>query len=759
MTTEKKIEKRRLSGRKIVGFAVFALAALLLVVAIVGYAIRETGSVSGSLKEMRSDAVVHIASEGMVDKIARDAKAARLKELRANGHNGRKFREIGLSEVESLTGAAEAEARAEAEALYSNPVVADPQALTDAVNGMEERLAAYGALRDTERQNFAGLYVSLVDSVGSWTELTDAAGEDDEALFTALCAVEPKLSQPGNAPLKAGFVRLARDMADTERARRARELETQLIQEVTGEISDWTELAGLKDAELWDRLCNEVPALAENPAAKDAVMTQAKANIETALAGGEVTVQDSAATEGNTPVGETQANYRYFVASEPLAQLEAEKNAADETLWEQLTAIIPNLTAIQSKDRSAMLESIEKLLWPGELSFTSRFQSYSAEIGSDSAGLATRLAGNAENLLLLGIALALLAAVFTWWDTLTGRFGVPRIIILLFFLYLILAAQYYNISIPLMMGNVLERMVMYGILALAMMPGIQCGIGLNMGMTIGCIAGLLGIVLSLQFDMTGAGGLVFACMSGAIIALPLGWAYSILLNRMKGNEMTISTYVGFSFVSLMCIAWMLLPFSNPKIIWLLSGQGLRVTHSLLGSYGHLLDRFLSFELLGMRIPTGGLLFVGLCCLLMWLFSRTRVGIAMTAAGSNPRFAEASGINVNSMRSLGTILSTVFAAIGIVIYSQSFGYAQLYTAPRQLGFIAASAILIGGASVRKARVGHVILGVFLFEGVLVFGQQIANSAVAGGGLSEVMRIMISNGIILYALTQTGGGRRE
>ena len=48
---------------------------------------------------------------------------------------------------------------------------------------------------------------------------------------------------------------------------------------------------------------------------------------------------------------------------------------------------------------------------------------------------------------------------------------------------------------------------------------------------------------------------------------------------------------------------------------------------------------------------------------------------------------------------------------------------------------------------------------LFEGVLVFGQQIANSVVAGGGLSEVMRIMISNGIILYALTQSGGGRRD
>ena len=149
----------------------------------------------------------------------------------------------------------------------------------------------------------------------------------------------------------------------------------------------------------------------------------------------------------------------------------------------------------------------------------------------------------------------------------------------------------------------------------------------------------------------------------------------------------------------------------------------------------------------------------MCCLAMWIFSRSKAGIAMSAAGSNPRFAEASGLNVDHMRTLGTVLSTVIAAVGIVIYSQAFGYAQLYTAPRQLGFIAASAILIGGATVTKARVGHVILGVFLFEGVLSLGQQVVNAAVAGGGLSEVMRIMISNGIILYALTQSGGVSRD
>lgn len=399
----------------------------------------------------------------------------------------------------------------------------------------------------------------------------------------------------------------------------------------------------------------------------------------------------------------------------------------------------------------------------GSLDFSTRYDIYAAQkadsVLSGGTAFQIKLAANAGMYLIAGIALLLLTLVYTFWKPLTRKLGVPRTIITLFFIYLCLAAEIYNISVSLMLGNVLVRVGMYGILALAMLPGIQCGIGLNMGMTLGCIAGLLSTVISLQYDMTGAGALIFSCVLGALIAIPLGWAYSLLLNRTKGDEMTISTYVGFSFVSLMCIGWMLLPFTNTKIIWLLRGRGLRVTHSLLGSFAHLLDNFLAFKIFGVEIPTGLLLFFLLCCFLMWLFSRSKAGIAMSAAGSNPRFAEASGINVDHMRTLGTVLSTMIAAVGIVVYSQAFGYAQLYTAPRQLGFIAASAILIGGATVSKAKVSHVIIGVFLFEGVLALGQQIANAAVAGGGLSEVMRIMISNGIILYALTQSGGASRD
>jgi simple sugar transport system permease protein len=86
---------------------------------------------------------------------------------------------------------------------------------------------------------------------------------------------------------------------------------------------------------------------------------------------------------------------------------------------------------------------------------------------------------------------------------------------------------------------------------------------------------------------------------------------------------------------------MLLPFTSPKITWLL-GKGLRVTHNLKDAYGSLLTDLLSFKVFGITVPTGLILFFGLCCFLMYLFTRSRTGAAMIAAGSNPRFAEASG---------------------------------------------------------------------------------------------------------------------
>lgn len=153
------------------------------------------------------------------------------------------------------------------------------------------------------------------------------------------------------------------------------------------------------------------------------------------------------------------------------------------------------------------------------------------------------------------------------------------------------------------------------------------------------------------------------------------------------------------------------------------------------------------------------MFLFLCCFLVWLFMHSKTGMAMSAAGANPMFAKAAGLNVNRLRLKGTILSTVLAAVGILVYAQGFGFMQLYNGPQMMGFNSVAAILIGGATPRRSKIVNVLLGTFLFQGILTLGLPVVNMFIPESNLSEVMRQIIANGIILYALCQTkeGSGR--
>ena len=69
---------------------------------------------------------------------------------------------------------------------------------------------------------------------------------------------------------------------------------------------------------------------------------------------------------------------------------------------------------------------------------------------------------------------------------------------------------------------------------------------------------------------------------------------------------------------------------------------------------------------------------------------------MKAVGANEKFARATGINIDRVRIKSVVLSSVLAAVGIIIYQQSSGFIQLYLAPFYMAFPAIAAILIGGA---------------------------------------------------------------
>ncbi len=330
--------------------------------------------------------------------------------------------------------------------------------------------------------------------------------------------------------------------------------------------------------------------------------------------------------------------------------------------------------------------------------------------------------------------------------------GLPRIIIGLFLLALFVIAPFVGVKLDISFTNVMNRFGMNCVMVLAMVPMIHSGCGLNFGLPLGIISGLLGATMSIEFGFTGMVSFLMAIVFATPFALLAGFGYGKLLNKVKGGEMMIATYVGFSSVAFMCMMWLLLPYHNPTMVWGYAGRGLRTTISTEGYYLHVLNDFLSLKLGGdLVVPTGMFLFFALLAFLMWAFLHTKTGTAMTAVGSNPIFARASGINVDGIRTLSVIMSTWLGAVGILVYEQSFGFIQLYMGPFYMALPAVSAILIGGASVNKASITNVIVGTFLFQGILTMTPSVMNSVVHTD-ISEVVRIIVSNGMILYALTR-------
>jgi len=330
-------------------------------------------------------------------------------------------------------------------------------------------------------------------------------------------------------------------------------------------------------------------------------------------------------------------------------------------------------------------------------------------------------------------------------------FGLPRIIIAVYLLVLFMMAPVVGVNLSGAITDVFVRIGMNGILVLALVPMIQSGCGLNFGLPLGIIAGLLGATISMDMGYVGVWGFVFAILLSQLFGAVFGVGYGALLNRVKGGEMMIATYVGFSSVMIMCIAWLTLPYSNPVMVWGYAGEGLRSTISVEYYWLHILNNFLSFQIAGIKFPTGSILFFIFMSFLIWAFFRLKIGTAMTAVGSNLFFAKASGINVNKMRTISVMLSTMLGAMGIIIYQQGFGFIQLYEGPFMMAFPAVAAILIGGASVNKATLTNVFLGVALYQGILIITPLVLN-AVLKTDMSDVIRILVSNGMILYALTR-------
>ncbi|NLC14782.1 MAG: ABC transporter permease, partial [Firmicutes bacterium] len=151
--------------------------------------------------------------------------------------------------------------------------------------------------------------------------------------------------------------------------------------------------------------------------------------------------------------------------------------------------------------------------------------------------------------------------------------GLPRLTIVLFLVGLLVIGFVNELPVSMLLGNSLVRIGMNGVMVLAMVPSVQSGVGLNFGLPLGIIGGLLGMLVVMEFRIGGFLGLGIALLIAGILGVASGYVYGPILNRVRGQEMMIGTYVGFSIVAAMCMFWILAPFKNPEMIWVISGKG------------------------------------------------------------------------------------------------------------------------------------------------------------------------------------------
>ncbi len=145
----------------------------------------------------------------------------------------------------------------------------------------------------------------------------------------------------------------------------------------------------------------------------------------------------------------------------------------------------------------------------------------------------------------------------------------------------------------------------------------------------------------------------------------------------------------------------------------------------------------------------GLLIIGLCAFTV-LIMKTKLGQDFRSVGQSQHAAEVSGINVDRTRIIATMISTVLAAWGQIIYLQNMGTLNTYNAHTQIGMFSVAAILVGGASTSRASITHAIFGTVLFNAMFIMSPEIGQSLFGQALLGEYFRTFMVYGVIGVAL---------
>ena len=379
---------------------------------------------------------------------------------------------------------------------------------------------------------------------------------------------------------------------------------------------------------------------------------------------------------------------------------------------------------------------------------------------------------------------------------------------IMFVVLCIICLRYSGQTVAYVMFELFGRLSRNAFLVLALILPIVAGMGINFAMTIGARAAQIAALWVVEWGVGGLGGFGVAALMTVPIAAFFGFLIGKLQNKMKGQEMIGGLILGYFANGLYQLLFLfvfgnLIPLKAPGLV-IKGSTGVANTIDLSTERGfkYALDGIwrLPFgtalyivcgalvvamavmfilkkiklnkliitavaaaaacllyqipavaKLFSMvNIPMVTFMVVGLLCLFNIGIMKTRLGQQFRAVGQNRTVANASGINVDRTRLIAVMISTVLAGWGQLIFVQNMGSFQTYGAHEQVGLYAGAAILVGGASIRKANNKQAILGCILFHLLFIMAPSAGKNLFGDAAIGEYFRVFISYGVIALAL---------
>ena len=358
------------------------------------------------------------------------------------------------------------------------------------------------------------------------------------------------------------------------------------------------------------------------------------------------------------------------------------------------------------------------------------------------------------------------------------------------------------------LGDLTGRMGRNIFIVLALIIPVVAGMGINFAITIGAMAAQIACLWTVEWGVSGLPGMMLAAALTVPLASFFGFLIGKLMNKMKGQEMIGGLILGYFANGLYQLLFLfvfgnLIPLNAPGLV-VKGSTGVANTIDLSTDRGfkYALDDVWRMPLLdalylAMGIAAAviilmivlkkikqqrGLVIIGimavvtaltfippiaaifdnisapmatfgvvaLLCLFNTALLKTRLGQNFRAVGQNRTVANASGINVDRVRIIAIMISTVLAGWGQLIFVQNMGSVQTYGAHEQVGLYAGAAILVGGASIRKATNSQAILGCILFHLMFIVVPDAGKLLSSDASIGEYLRAFISYGVIALAL---------